>query len=260
MGDGRVTLETHGSIAWITIDNQPRRNAMSLAMWEQLLAAANGIGDDMRCVIVRGAGDKAFVSGADISEFAGRRRSPEDVAHYDAVSDAAMHALYSLPQPTVAMISGFCIGGGMALALCCDVRIADETAQFAIPAARLGLGYPATGLKKLLDTVSVSTATDMMVSARRLTAQEALSVGLINRLHPADIFEAEVTHYARSITQNAPLTVRAAKSTIKALALLSAEVDLERCDKLAQACFESDDYKEGVAAFNEKRDPQFQGC
>jgi enoyl-CoA hydratase len=180
LSQGRIELELRGPVAWITIDNAARRNAMALHMWAALDATLAQIGPDTRCVVLRGAGDQAFVSGADISEFAGSRRTPEDVAAYDRVADAAMDRLHNMPQPTVAMIGGYCIGGGVALSLCCDVRLASETSQFAVPAARLGVGYGAAGLKKLLDVVSVPAATDIMISARRQGAAEALRM-----THPA---------------------------------------------------------------------------
>lgn len=260
MAQGRVTVEFTNAIAWVTIDNQAKRNAMSLVMWEELGRVLTGIGDEVRCLVLLGAGDKAFVAGADISEFEGQRRRPEDVARYDAAADAAMERLYNFPQPTVAMISGFCIGAGMALALCCDMRMADENSSFAIPAARLGVGYGAPNLKHLLDAVGVSIATDLMVSARRLSAQEAFRVGLLNQLHSSDDLRAEVGRYTAAIARNAPLTMRAVKRSIKELARISSSADLALSDQMMKACFASDDYREGIAAFMQKREPQFKGC
>lgn len=259
MSEGRIGFEQRSSIGWITVDNPAKRNAVSLRMWEQLGSLLDGVGADVRCLVVRGAGDKAFVSGADISEFAEMRRAPEDVAAYDDAADSAMAKLHEMPQPTVAMISGYCLGGGVALALSCDVRLAAEDSQFAVPAARLGLGYGAAGLKKLLDAVSVPVATDIMVSARRLDAAEALEIGLVNRVFPAEALPEEVEAYAASISANAPLTVRAAKRTIRELAKANPAVDFDLCHRLAAECFASDDYLEGARAFLEKRPPQFKG-
>lgn len=259
MENGRLAVERRGMVAWITIDNPSRRNAMSLDMWRQLKKILDEVGDDTRCIVLRGAGDKAFVSGADISEFADRRRSQEDVTAYDDAADGAMAKLQDMPQPTVAMISGYCIGGGVALALSCDMRLAADSSQFAVPAARLGLGYGAPGLKKLLDAVSVPTALDIMISARRYSAAEALAVGLVNRLHPAEALEQAVGDYAAAIAENAPLTIRAIKRTIKELTRTNSAADLDLCRRLADQCFASDDYMEGLRAFMEKRSPNFLG-
>ncbi|MGH6911201.1 MAG: enoyl-CoA hydratase [Phenylobacterium sp.] len=256
---GRIDLQQHDTVAWITVDNAAKRNAMSLRMWKQLNELLGRVRDDTRCIVVRGAGDKAFVSGADISEFAEHRRSPEDVTAYDEAADAAMARLHAMPQPTVALIGGYCLGGGVALALSCDVRLAADTSQFAVPAARLGLGYGAPGLKKLLEVVSVPVAMDIMISARRYTAQEALSIGLVNRVYAADALAGEVTAYAASIVRNAPLTIRAAKRTIRELSKVNPAADLALCRELAARCFASDDYLEGARAFMEKREPRFAG-
>lgn len=259
MSQGRIHLEVKGPVAWITIDNPAKRNAISLDMWRQLDARLAEIGDDNRCIVVRGAGEKAFASGADISEFTEHRRSPEDVATYDEAADAAMARVHDMPQPTVAMISGHCLGGGVALALSCDIRLADEASQFAVPAARLGVGYGASGLKKLLDAVSMPVAMDIMVSARRYSALEALAMGLVNRVYPAEALAREVEEYAMAIARNAPLTVRAAKRTIKELCRTNPVADLELCGGLTANCFASDDYLEGARAFMEKREPHFSG-
>ncbi len=259
MDVGTVILDLDGPVAQITISNEARRNAMSLAMWQQLGEQLSQLGDDVRCLVLQGAGDKAFVAGADISEFRGSRRSPVDVEHYDGCAEAAMNALHDLSIPTIAKISGFCIGGGMALALCCDVRLAEIGSQFAIPAARLGLGYGATNIKHLLDAVSVPVATDMLVSARRFSAEEALQMGLVNRIYPPDQFAAQVGRYVADIARNAPLTVQAAKRTIRELTKIRPDADLALCKDLIAACFASEDYLEGMTAFAEKREPQFKG-
>ena len=232
---------------------------MSLRMWRELDEVLREIGDEVRCIVVQGAGERAFVSGADISEFAERRRSPQDVAAYDDTADSAMARLQDMPQPTIAMICGYCLGGGVALALSCDIRLASDTSEFGVPAARLGLGYGAPGLKKLLDAVSVPVATDIMVSARRIAAAEAYQIGLVNRLWPAEALGREVEAYAAAIARNAPLTVRAAKRTIKELARVNPDADLDLCRRLAAECFASDDYLEGARAFMEKREPHFSG-
>ncbi|HKT16242.1 MAG TPA: enoyl-CoA hydratase [Allosphingosinicella sp.] len=256
---GQIRLEYEGLVAWITIDNPDKRNAISLTMWRELNSILHEVKDETRCIVVRGAGDKAFAAGADISEFEGMRRSPEDIAANEEIVDSAMARLSAMPQPTVAMISGYCFGGGVALALCCDVRLAADTSQFAVPAARIGIGYGATGLKNLLETVGVPVAMDIMMSARRYSAAEAVAAGLVNRVYPVADLAQEVKIYSSSIASNAPLTVRATKRMIRELTRVGPHVDLDLCNRLAAECFASDDFLEGARAFMEKRAPRFSG-
>ncbi|HKT52945.1 MAG TPA: enoyl-CoA hydratase [Caulobacteraceae bacterium] len=257
MSDGRIDLSISGTVATLTINNPKKLNAVSVSMWRQLDDALAQVGEEVRCIVVQGY-DKAFASGADISEFGDQRGSAEANAAYDSAAGSAMTRLYSMPQPTVAKISGYCFGGGMGIALCCDIRLASETSQFCIPAARLGLGYGWTGIKKLLDVVSVPVATEILVTARRYPAAEALTMGLVNRLYASDALDAAVAEYAQTISQNAPLTIRAAKQTIKELSRLGS-TDFALCERLVSDCFNSDDYREGAKAFLEKRSPQFAG-
>ncbi|WP_197277805.1 enoyl-CoA hydratase [Novosphingobium sp. KN65.2] len=261
MSDDKLLVEREGPLAWITFNNPAKHNAISLDMWRALGRALEGIAQDreVRCILLRGAGERAFVSGADISEFAGQRRSPKDVAAYDEAADHALGLLQSTPQPSVAMISGYCFGGGVAIALSCDIRIAGSDALFSVPAARLGLGYGWLGTRKLLDVVGPAWAADMLFSARRYGATEALAMGLITQFHPVAELQAQVGAYASTIAENAPLTIQAAKTIIKELSRPSGNADLALCDRLVAECFASEDYAEGAQAFAAKRKPRFVG-
>jgi enoyl-CoA hydratase/carnithine racemase len=258
MGSVDVDYTDDGRVAWITLNNLPKHNAMSFEMWQKLEAVLAGLGERARCVVLRGAGDQAFVSGADISEFIDRRRSPDDIAVYDAAADAAMKRLDEFEVPTVAMISGYCFGGGVALAMCCDVRIAADTAQFAVPAARIGLGYPWVEIERLLRATSAAVVTDILISARRLPAAEALSLGLVSQVHPCEQLYDVVAGYAGAVAANAPLTVRAARRVVRELSSRDAP-DIDVCERLVAQCFASNDYVEGTRAFMDRRTPRFDG-
>jgi enoyl-CoA hydratase/carnithine racemase len=210
-------------------------------------------------VVLTGAGDKAFVSGADISEFGEQRTTPEARAAFDAGQADAARAWAALEKPILAMIRGFCIGGGLLTALQADIRICEERSQFGVPAARLGLGYGFGGVEQLLQLVGPSWASEILFSARRLTAAEALQCGLVNRVVPPATLREEVFALAETIRDNAPLTVRALKAAIREARRPADRRDLERVASLVEACFRSDDYKEGQAAFLEKRQPRFEG-
>ncbi len=248
-------------IGWMVFNNPERHNAVSLEMWEAAQEIiADFIADEaVRVIVVRGAGDKAFVSGADISKFDNERAEQEAVERYDRATEGAYTALRVAPKPTIAMIQGYCIGGGANLAVCCDLRIASETARFAIPAARLGLGYGYTRVRRLLDVVSPAFAKEIFFTARQFTAEEARIMGLVNRVVPQAELEAYVTDYARQIAENAPLTVTSIKRIVAEALKDPAERDLALCEELVRRCFASEDYKEGRLAFKEKRKPVFRG-
>lgn len=250
-----------GPIGWIVFNNPARRNAVSLEMWEALgnIVREYESDDAIRVIVLKGAGGKAFVSGADISEFEGQRSSAEAVRHYHEISDSATRRLQYAGKPTIAMISGFCIGGGVAVALSCDLRIAGQDARFGVPAARLGLGYELSGVRKLVDVVGPSYAKEIFFTARQFTAQEALAMGLVNRVVEDERLESYVRNYAQTIAANAPLTVTSIKTLVGELVKDPSERDDTLCQQVVDRCFASEDYIEGRTAFMDKRVPVFRG-
>jgi enoyl-CoA hydratase/carnithine racemase len=216
--------------------------------------------DDIRVVVITGAGGKAFVSGADISKFESERANADAQARYNEVVAKANDALYEFPKPTIAMIRGYCIGGGLGLAVCCDLRIASDNSRFAVPAAKLGLGYAFPGIKRLSDLVGPSFTKEIFYTARQFDAAEAQAMGLVNRVLPADRVETYVKDYAETIAGNAPLTVNAVKFIANEAVRDESKRDLARCAALVKQCFDSKDFIEGRRAFMEKRKPAFTGA
>ncbi|MFC3678442.1 enoyl-CoA hydratase [Ferrovibrio xuzhouensis] len=257
----KILAEIRGGVGWLTINQPERRNAVSLEMWDGIADAAETFEQrsDVRVVVMHGAGGKAFASGADISEFEKSRANAEQQVRYGVVSSRGRKALQSLTKPLIAMIEGFCVGGGLAIALTADIRFATPDSKFAIPAAKLGLGYEYEGLAALARLVGPSTAKDMLFSGRKLDADEALRVGLINQIVASDALQAFVSDYAGIVAGNAPLTVHAAKAAIRVFEKYSADPESSEVAKLVVRCFDSADYQEGRRAFMEKRKPQFQG-
>jgi enoyl-CoA hydratase/carnithine racemase len=257
----KIIARKERGIGWLIFNQPERRNAMSIEMWEAIPDVLADFASDpaVRVVVMAGAGDKAFVSGADISQFEQSRSDAESAEHYARTTAAAWTALGGLEKPLIAMIRGFCIGGGLAIALKADVRIAADDAQFAIPAARLGLAYAADGIGELVALIGPSEAKSILFSAERLDAQRALRIGLINRVVPVAGLEQAVRDYAQRLSENAPLTIRSAKITIDELMRNEGERDMTRVEASYQACFASEDYKEGRRAFMEKRKPRFTG-
>ncbi|HLH91106.1 MAG TPA: enoyl-CoA hydratase [Xanthobacteraceae bacterium] len=257
----KMLSRKEGHVGYMTFNNPERRNAVSLAMWE----AAGRIMDDfarddaIRVVVISGAGGKAFVSGADISRFEKERSDEAAQARYSAISSKANEAIYQFPKPTIAMIRGYCLGGGLGLAVCCDLRIASEDSRFGVPAAKLGVGYGFTGIKRLADLVGPSFTKEIFFTARQFDASEALAMGLINRAVPADKLEAYVKDYTDTISNNAPLTVNSVKFIANQIAVDPDKRDLTRCDDLVKRCFASKDFIEGRTAFMQKRKPAFTG-
>jgi enoyl-CoA hydratase len=250
-----------GNVGYVIFNNPERRNAVSLEMWEATAKILTDFGNDpsIRVVVLTGAGDKAFVSGADISKFENERANEEAIARYNQTVERANAAIYDYPKPTIAMIRGYCIGGGLGLALCCDLRICSDDSRFAVPAAKLGLGYPFHGLKKLVDVVGISFAKEIFYTARQFDAEEARGMGLVNRVVKAAELEAYVKKYADTIAENAPLTIATTKFTIGEVVKDESKRDLAKCAAMVKKCFESNDYTEGRRAFMEKRKPAFTG-
>ena len=258
---GKVYVERRDAVATLVLDHRERRNAISVSMWRELGLACASLRDDpeVRCVVLRGAGEEAFVSGADISEFGEARGSAEAERSYDEISGRGFGAVMNLEVPVIALIHGYCIGGGAALALACDLRYAADDASFAIPAARLGLGYAAAGIKGLIDVVGPADAKEIFFTARRYAADEALAMGLVNRVFPKLELDAAVSEIADRIAGNAPLTLRAVKRAVRDLSLEPQQRRPADVHAAVAACFESEDYREGVRAFLEKRTPRFRG-
>ncbi len=257
----KMLAEKDGAIGRIIFNNPARHNAVSLDMWQAVARIMEDFDADdaIRVIVLSGAGGKAFVSGADISEFKERRANEEAAAAYSKISEAARTRLSETLKPTIAMIRGYCIGGGLATALNCDIRIAAEGSRFGVPAARLGLGYAYDGIKKLIDLVGPAFAREIFFTARQFTAEEALSMGLINRLVPGDELEGYVKNYCDMIAGNAPLTIRAAKQIAREALKNESERDMALCKRVVDECFASQDYTEGRTAFMEKRRPVFTG-
>lgn len=248
-------------VGYITFNNPEKHNAVSIEMWDALEQILDGFraSKDIRVIVLNGAGGKAFVSGADISKFDKERSSKEAVLSYNKRTQKVYENLETFPKPTIAMIDGYCIGGGLNLAVCCDIRICSEKSKFAMPAAKLSLGYPFSSIKRLFDVMGPGMAKHFMFTAEKISASEALACGLVQKLVSEDSIDSYVKDYALNIANNAPLTIKAMKQIGIEISKNSDERDLLLCEKLASACFDSEDYKEGRKAFMEKRKPNFQG-
>jgi enoyl-CoA hydratase/carnithine racemase len=257
----KMLARKEGRVGTLIFNNPERHNAVSLEMWQAATAILDGFAtdEDVRVVVVTGAGGKAFVSGADISRFESERATQEAVERYNATSAAFYSRLYDFPKPTLAQIQGYCIGGGLNLAICCDLRFCTEGSRFALPAARLGLGYGYAGLKRFFDTIGPSATKDIFFSARQFGAAEALAMGVVNKVLPEAELAPFVKGYGDAIAENAPLTIAAIKQTAIEALKPESERNLALADEMVARCFASADYIEGRTAFMEKRRPRFTG-
>ncbi|MBX9649538.1 MAG: enoyl-CoA hydratase/isomerase family protein [Xanthobacteraceae bacterium] len=259
--DGKILQHVSEGVGVITFNNPAKRNAMSLDMWEGLGSALIELRDDanVRVVIMVGAGDKAFVSGADISQFEKVRHNAAASEEYSKKSEAQRALLANYPKPIIACIRGFCLGGGMQVAMAADIRIASDNSQFGIPAAKLGIAYGYDGLRHLVSLVGPSWARLIMYTGMKIDAAEALRIGLVDRVSPdAELWDATM-EIARTISGNAPLAIKAAKITIAQVIKDPDKRDMNAVKQVGTDCMDSADFREGRQAFMEKRKPKFTG-
>jgi enoyl-CoA hydratase len=249
-------------LAWLVVNRPAAHNALNAEVWRGLAESAEALAADssIRAIVLRGAGERAFISGADISEFNAIRADATMAADYDRRSARAWLALHGAPQPVIAAINGLCYGGGVSVALACDLRIAADHARFAVPAARLGLSYPMEGgVERLVQVVGPTHASHLLLSAQPIDAEEALRIGLVNRVVSAAEIDEAARDYAATIAQGAPLTLRAHKIAIRESLRAASERDVAAVREAMHRCFDSADYREGISAFLEKRRPRFRG-
>ena len=261
MTSEKMLSRVEEGVGYITFNNPEKHNAVSIEMWDALEKILDEFrsSKDIRVIVLNGAGGKSFVSGADISKFDKERSSKEAVLSYNKRTQKVYELLETFPKPTIAMIDGYCIGGGLNLAVCCDIRICSEKSKFAMPAAKLSLGYPFSSIKRLFDVMGPGMAKHFMFTAEKISASEALACGLVQKLVSEENIETYVRDYALTISHNAPLTIKAMKQIGIEILKNPDERDLLLCEHLASACFDSEDYKEGRKAFMEKRKPNFKG-
>lgn len=257
----RIDMHREGPIARITLCNTARRNAVTHDMWASLTRTAMDLADDrdLRAVVIRGEGQVAFASGADVSEFGDNRRSADDADAYHAAVQAALDAIAALPVPVVAQVHGFCIGAGTAIALACDLRYLDDAARFGIPAAKLGIGYHPDWIARLVEVVGTGPAAEILLTARLYGANKAARCGFANEVLPTGELDAFVEGQLAAISRNAPLSMAAAKTTFRQIAAFDRDRDWAVAHEAARACAASQDYQTALAAFAEKRVPDFEG-
>ncbi len=256
-----IRYESGAGVARLIIDHPAKMNAMTFDMWSSVPALIEraAADEEVRAVAIQGAGDRAFCAGADISQFGEKRSGTGAVETYDHAVAAANAALTGSAKPTVAVISGICFGGGFGIAMCCDLRIASTGSRFRIPAARLGLGYGYKNVDLLVRKLGMGPAADLLLSARIIDASEAVTLGVVNSVFRAEAFQEESAAYLARIASNAPLTLLAAKRALNEMLRPEAARDIGTVDAMVAECFKSTDYREGQAAFKEKRNPVFTG-
>ena len=261
MSEGGLIVEKRGAVGWIVFNQPAKRNAINGAMWRGIppAMARFDADPDVRCVAFRGAGTEAFAAGADISEFEKNRAERASVAKYDGLLDQVLHAIQDSRKPSLAMIHGFCMGGGVEIALACDLRYCGESAQFGIPAAKLGLAYNVEGHKRLIETVGHARAREIMFLARRYSAQEALAMGMVHQVLPDRGLESSVEKILQTLIGNAPLSIANSKTIIEEFVKSSGAPDPALMNAAMERCAKSADYEEGRKAFMEKRRPAFTG-
>ena len=261
LGTDKVLARVEDGIGWLTFNNPAKHNAMGAEMSEGAVRALDAFAadDDVRVVVLTGAGEKAFVSGADISEFEKRRANAAQAEQYDSKTGGVHRAVRVLEKPTIAMIRGYCMGGGLALAVACDLRFCSEDSQFAIPAARLSIVYREDFLRWVLELIGPSHTKDILFSARRLKADEALRIGLVNHVLRVADLEGSVREYCARLVDNAPLSLRGTKLGVDTLMKDPADREPGLIARLTAECFDSADFKEGRQAFMEKRKPVWRG-
>ena len=261
---GHITIEVQNAIGWLKFDNPDKHNALSQRMWQDLPNYIEALNDDpkVRIIVMHGAGNKAFCAGADISEFGTVRKDAKSARIYEDENVAAFDAISRCQKPVIAMIHGYCFGGGFGIAAAADLRFADDGAIFSVPAAKLGLAYPVAAISNIIDAIGKQTTKEILFTGRRFTAAEMFDRGFLLKVCSVENLKPEVMSLAMEISENAPASIRAAKLTIDALNHNdsdSRENLLEFAHKVAASTFESADYKEGREAFKQRRKPVFRG-
>ena len=257
----KIIADKAGGVGHLRLNQPEKHNAISYEMWVAMSEVMASFRDDdeVRVVVMSGEGGRAFSAGADISEFSKKRSTEEQIEIYEAAGRAAYESITHSPKPVIARIQGYCVGGGLAVAMCADIRIATDDSRFGIPAAKLGLGYSHKSLRPLVDLVGPTYAKEILFTAKRFNASAAQRMGLVNQVVTREEIDAFVEDYARMIAANAPLTVKACKTVVGELVKDPDDRDTALCERVVDACFASADYKEGRAAFMEKRAPRFAG-
>src|SRR5258708_5000810 len=261
MQEQKIYGRREGAVGHLVFNNPAKLNAVSLDMWDAFVGILKDYEKDpeVRCVVVSGTGGKAFVSGADISKFESERANAEAQVRYDAISKEGYEGLYNFSKPTIAKITGYCIGGGMNLAACCDMRFCNEGARFGVPAAKLGLGYGFTRIERLSHIVGLPRAMEFLFTARQYSSKEAYEMGLVNGVVADAELDALVAGITTAISQNAPLTIALAKASAREIAKPESQQDHKKLEQMTKACIDTEDYQEGRRAFMEKRKPVFKG-